>query len=84
METLTLEERDGRTLARTVSVYQSVEDRDAVVQSGMENGVREGTERLEETQPDGYAATQATATSTSSRIIFTWITPSASGGRAAV
>lgn len=48
LETLTLEERNGRTLARTVSVYQSVEDRDAMVQSGMEKGVREGTERLEE------------------------------------
>jgi len=48
LETLTLEERGGKTLARTVSVYQSVEDRDAMVQSGMENGVREGTERLEE------------------------------------
>lgn len=48
LETLTLEERDGRTLARTLSVYQSVEDRDAMVQSGMEKGVREGMERLEE------------------------------------
>ena len=48
LEMLTLEELDGKTLARTVSVYQSVEDRDATVQSGMEKGVREGTERLEE------------------------------------
>jgi len=48
LEMLTLEELDGKTLARTVSVYESVEDRDAMVQSGMEKGVREGTERLEE------------------------------------
>ena len=48
LEMLTLEELDGKTLARTVSVYRSVEDRDAMVQSGMEKGVREGTERLEE------------------------------------
>lgn len=48
LETLTLEERDGKTLVRTVSVYPSVEDRDAMVESGMERGVREGTERLEE------------------------------------
>jgi uncharacterized protein YndB with AHSA1/START domain len=48
LETLMLEERGGRTRARTVSVYQSVEDRDAMVQCGMEKGVREGTERLEE------------------------------------
>jgi uncharacterized protein YndB with AHSA1/START domain len=47
LEKLTLEERDGRTLVRTISVFQSVEDRDAMVQSGMERGVREGVERLE-------------------------------------
>jgi hypothetical protein len=33
---------------RTVAVHQSVEDRDAMVQSGMERGVREGVERLAE------------------------------------
>nr|BFE87701.1 hypothetical protein GCM10020093_103020 [Planobispora longispora] len=48
LETLTLEERDGRTLVRTVSVFQSVEDRDGMVASGMEHGVRDSDERLEE------------------------------------
>lgn len=48
METLTLEERDGRTLVRTNSIFQSVEDRDAMLQSGMEEGANESTERLEE------------------------------------
>lgn len=48
LETLTFEERDGTTIVRTHSVYQSVEDRDGMVQSGMETGTREGYERLEE------------------------------------
>ena len=48
LETLTLEERDGRTYVTTSSVYQSVEDRDAMVKAGMETGVTEGMERLEE------------------------------------
>jgi uncharacterized protein YndB with AHSA1/START domain len=48
LETLTLEERDGRTIARGRSVYESVEDRDAMVRSGMEQGMSEGYERLDE------------------------------------
>jgi uncharacterized protein YndB with AHSA1/START domain len=48
LDTLTLEERDGRTYVTTNSVYQSVEDRDAMVREGMETGVTEGMERLEE------------------------------------
>ena len=38
----------GRTIVRMNSVFQSVEDRDGMVQSGMESGVREGFERLDE------------------------------------
>jgi uncharacterized protein YndB with AHSA1/START domain len=48
LETATFEERGGTTLLRLRSVYQSVEDRDAMVQSGMETGVNEGYERLDE------------------------------------
>jgi uncharacterized protein YndB with AHSA1/START domain len=48
LETLTLEEVDGKTKYVGVSVFQSVEDRDAMVQSGMEEGAREGMDRLEE------------------------------------
>ncbi|GII30623.1 SRPBCC family protein [Planotetraspora mira] len=48
LEKLTLEEQDGRTLVRTVSSFQSVEDRDGMVASGMERGVRDSDERLEE------------------------------------
>ena len=48
LETLTFEERGGRTLVRTNAVFQSVVARDATIESGMESGVREGYERLEE------------------------------------
>jgi uncharacterized protein YndB with AHSA1/START domain len=48
LETLTLSESGGRTLVRTVSCFQSVEDRDAMVESGMEHGVHDGHERLTE------------------------------------
>jgi uncharacterized protein YndB with AHSA1/START domain len=48
LETLTMEERDGRTLVRTVSSFQSVEDRDGMVESGMEHGVLDSHERLTE------------------------------------
>jgi uncharacterized protein YndB with AHSA1/START domain len=48
LDTLNLVERDGRTLIRTTSAFQSVEDRDAMIAAGMEGGVREGYERLDE------------------------------------
>ncbi len=48
METLTLTERGGRTLVRTVSSFQAVEDRDAMVASGMERGVHDSDERMTE------------------------------------
>ena len=48
LETLTFEEVEGRTRVRAVSVYQSVEDRDMMVQSGMEEGLNEGYDRLDE------------------------------------
>ncbi len=48
LDTLTLEERDGKTIARTNSVFQTVEARDGMVQSGMEVGINEGYERLDE------------------------------------
>jgi len=38
----------GRTRVRTQSVFQSVEDRDGMVAAGMEHGVVEGFERLDE------------------------------------
>ena len=48
MDTLTLEERDGKTIVRTNTVFQSVEARDAMVQSGMAEGMNDGYDRLEE------------------------------------
>ncbi len=48
LETLTFEEEEGRTRLRVVSVFQSVEDRDAMIQHGMEQGLNEGYDRLDE------------------------------------
>ena len=48
LDTLVLEDLGGRTLIRTTSVHQSVEARDAMIASGMEGGVVEGFERLDE------------------------------------
>ena len=56
LEALTFEERDGRTTVRTHSVYQSVRARDAMVESGMESGVNDGFDRLEELLPSLLAA----------------------------
>jgi len=56
LDTMTLEERDGRTILRGHSVFQSVEDRNAMIESGMETGVNEGFDRLEELLPSLLAA----------------------------
>lgn len=48
LETLTLEDVDGKTKYVSVSVFQSIEDRDGMVQSGMEEGASEGMDRLAE------------------------------------
>ena len=49
LETMTLEALpNGRTKLTTHSIFQSVSDRDGMVQSGMEVGVNEGYERLDE------------------------------------
>ncbi|MBE2998542.1 SRPBCC family protein [Nocardiopsis sp. HNM0947] len=47
MDTYTLEEQDGRTLYTSVSVFQSVEDRDGMVASGMETGLSQSLDALE-------------------------------------
>ena len=39
---------NGRSIIRTHSVYQSVEARDAMVQAGMADGIKEGFDRLDE------------------------------------
>jgi uncharacterized protein YndB with AHSA1/START domain len=48
MDTVTFEEHDGKTTVRTNSVFQSVEARDAMVASGMGDGMSEGYDRLDE------------------------------------
>ena len=48
LDTLTLEERHGRTIVRIHSVHQSVEARDAMVAGGMESGLDAGYRRLDE------------------------------------
>lgn len=48
MDTVTFEGRGDRTIVRTNSVFQSVEARDAMVQSGMADGMSQGYERLDE------------------------------------
>lgn len=48
LDSITLEERNGRTVLRGHSVFQSVADRDAMVESGMETGIDEGYQRLDE------------------------------------
>jgi uncharacterized protein YndB with AHSA1/START domain len=46
LQTTEFAERGGKTLMRTVSSFQSVEDRDAMVASDMERGVQDSGERL--------------------------------------
>ena len=48
VETLTLEEHDGKTTLTATSVYDTVEQRDAMLQSGMTDGATETFERLDE------------------------------------
>jgi uncharacterized protein YndB with AHSA1/START domain len=48
LETVTFEERGGKTTVTDSSVFQSVEDRDGMIQSGMEDGANETWDRFEE------------------------------------
>jgi uncharacterized protein YndB with AHSA1/START domain len=43
-----LEDEDGRTLMTDTSVFQSVADRDGMLQSGMETGAAESFDRLDD------------------------------------
>jgi uncharacterized protein YndB with AHSA1/START domain len=54
LESMTMEERDGKTFVTAHSVYQSVEDREGMMQGGgMEAGARESYERLEKVLAGG-------------------------------
>ena len=48
LDELTLTERHGKTVAHIHSVHQTVEGRDAMVAGGMEGGMNEGFEKLDE------------------------------------
>ena len=48
LTTVTFEEHDGSTTVRTNSLFQSVEARDAMVASGMGDGMSQGYQRLDE------------------------------------
>jgi uncharacterized protein YndB with AHSA1/START domain len=48
VETATFEEHNGQTRVIVVSVFDSVEDRDGMLQSGMESGAVDTCDRLEE------------------------------------
>jgi uncharacterized protein YndB with AHSA1/START domain len=48
LETLELEEHDGRTTIKTTTVHKTVENRDGHVNSGIEGGMTEGYARLDE------------------------------------
>ncbi len=48
LETVTMEERDGRTTVTDRVLFDSVEDRDGMLRSGMEAGAAETNERFAE------------------------------------
>lgn len=48
LETITFEEHNGRTRLIDSGVFQTVEDRDGMIASGMEGGAEESWDRLEE------------------------------------
>ncbi len=47
LETVTFEDRNGKTMMIQQSVFQSVEDRDGMLQAGMEEGNNESMDRLD-------------------------------------
>ncbi|GAB2861556.1 SRPBCC family protein [Actinocorallia aurea] len=56
LETITFEDLgDGRTRTVTTSVVETLEDRDAMLASGMETGVVEGYEKIDEILAEGVA-----------------------------
>ena len=48
LQTLTLEEHDGKTKLTSTALFESVEDRDGMLQSDMESGAAEGYDRLDD------------------------------------
>ena len=47
LETISFEERAGKTVLRLLAIFQSVEDRDGKLASGMEHGAHASMRRLD-------------------------------------
>ena len=52
LETVTLAEQDGKTVLIDLLIFQSLEDRDGMLQSGMDQGAGEGWDRFEALLPE--------------------------------
>lgn len=52
VDTATFENQNGKTKVTTKSVFQNVQDRDGMLQSGMEEGMAESIDRLAELMRD--------------------------------
>ncbi len=52
LETVTLTERDDKTIMTDSLIFQSVEDRDGMLQSGVEQGAAESWDRFEGLLPE--------------------------------
>ncbi len=61
VETATFVERDGRTVLAVRSLFPSVEDRDGMIQSGMEKGLVETHDRFAELLVELRAAARSSA-----------------------
>jgi uncharacterized protein YndB with AHSA1/START domain len=48
VQTVAFEEQDGKTLLTSTAAFDTTEDRDGMLQSGMEEGAAESMDRLEE------------------------------------
>jgi uncharacterized protein YndB with AHSA1/START domain len=48
VETLTFEEREGKTTVTSTSLFESVEDRDGMLATGMETGANQSWDKLAE------------------------------------
>lgn len=62
VNTATFEEHEGRTKVTVTSVYQSVEERDGMIRSGMERGANESWDMLEELLPKMSAGKNSQST----------------------
>ena len=60
LEICTFEDIDGKTKLAEKSVYESIEDRDGMLKSGMEEGTIETMDRLAELVEKSYCGREIT------------------------